>query len=317
MIGGAGRRGEWMASLRAVLVVVAVVAAGRADAVRRSASGILDAVDSPRGRAMAGATTALGADPTLAWSNPTACAGIGRPSLTLGGQRGFQGAVVWQAVGAVPVSRRVVGAVGLSGFDGGSMTLNHSDGTSRRVKAQQDLLLVGNVAVALFAPVSVGVSVKGVRSELIDEFTAAAFAFDAGGQVRIGRSLKVGLVAQNLGSKLKYRDDGMSLPAIVRAGVAYLADFGAMGAVIAVADEGISLNSGEVTWRGGVEYEWRGLVAIRGGVELPPGDALGRYSAGVGIRAMRYRLDYAIQFDTIQFDTTFDMPHLLTFTVSF
>ena len=273
---------------------------------------MLSLVESPRAQALGGATTALGIDATLVWQNPAAAAHVRQPSLTLGGQRSFLGGLTWQALGVLPLGGRNVYSLGLSYYDAGSLTLRMLDGTSRRVNAQQDWMGSLGVGVALSSVASWGVLVKALRSELLDEFTATAAAFDTGVQVRLNKAFKLGVMMQNVGSKLKYRQDKISLPTAWRAGLAYGYRVGTRDLLIGMADTVYALQEGALAVRGGVEYQWRGMVAVRAGAQLSEEQQVGNYSAGLGLTVQQYRLDYAIQLDT-----TFDLPQLFSLTISF
>ena len=160
--------------------------------------------------------------------------------------------------------------------------------------------------------VSAGVSVKGMRSELLEEFEAWAGAADIGAQIRLSRALDLAVAARNLGTELRYRDDGMALPATLHGGAAYSLDLGDDGRLIVVGGGSLALYESEVVWRAGLEYTWRSMVAARAGVVIAEQEQIGAYSAGIGVVAGRYRLDYATSFDS-----PFDLPHLLNLTVSF
>ena len=277
----------------------------------------LDKVEATRAEALGGAATALGLDHTLVWLNPAALAQISDSALTLSGQRGFFEEFTGQGLWAFPAANGAL-AVGALYYTSGSMTLNASDGTTRTLNAQQDLMvLIGYARSLLFRMVG-GITVKGLRSELFEEASASAVAIDAGVQYRLNRIVKIGVVAQNLGTNLKYIEQTFDLPVVVRGGVVMgrrvggRASHGSLfeGMLLAVVDAEYMFGDSLRTWRGGLEYLWHGMIAIRAGARLPSKEQLGGFSGGLGLKAGRYRLDYSLQFEN-----TFGVPQTVSLTV--
>jgi hypothetical protein len=299
------------------LAILMLTAAGavRAETV---ASTILGEVGGTRERAMAGAAGALSGDPTLVWLNPASSADATGTGLTLAGQRGIFG----QSMGQILASRSMefpgVLFAGISMNDAGATAMPTLSGGFRKVSLQRDYLAVLGYARP-WTHFDIGLAVKGLRSELLGDYSANAVVADLGVQRQVLRNLRAALVVQNLGTKLKYFETASPLPAAVRAGLAYdwkwwrgLKDESTADTVTAVADAGYSLYENVTGWRAGAEYSWRGIAALRGGVRGDTRDALGLYCLGLGLAAGRYHLDYSIELGG-----DIGYPQSLSLTMSF
>ncbi len=277
----------------------------------------LDKVEATRAEALGGAATALDLDHTLVWLNPAALAQLSDSALTLSGQRGFFGEFAGQVLWAFPIANGAL-ALGALYFDSGSITLNTSDGTTRTINAQQDLAGSISYARSLLVRTVGGITVKGLHSKLFEAASANAVAVDFGVQHHPYQAVKVGVAVQNLGTKLKYVNQTFELPAVIRGGAAVEWHAGGSpsqknlfeGVLITVVDTEYMFGDGLLTWRGGLEYLWKRMVALRAGIRLPSKEQLGGFSGGLGLKSGRYRLDYGIQFEN-----TFDAPQTVSLTV--
>jgi hypothetical protein len=272
----------------------------------------LDLVEPARIQALGGAAAAVDRDPTGVWLNPAAPSGSGR-TVTLGGQRGFIEDQTWQISGAAPAGP-VTAAAGVAYYDSGSIILRNTDGTARRVSGQRDILALLNASSALGA-VSVGGSVKVLRSDLLDQFHATTVAADAGFVVRPAGDLAAGVSVVNVGRRVRYADERVPLPAALRAG-------GSAGTPIE-GDGGLSpdrlagfvdavwlFRERRVEWRGGVEAYWTDSLAARAGVSPSRGNESWRAALGVGVFIGKLRIDYAVQLSGPS-----SLPQVLSLTV--
>lgn len=173
-----------------------------------------------------------------------------------------------------------------------------------------------------------GFSLKGIQSELVEEFKATGFVFDFGFQMRMAETVKAGVAVKNFGSNLKFLDDQITSPTKIRVGLATLWRLGngspferqTNNSLVTVVDAEFLVNGGQARWHGGLEYHWRRTLVFRVGGHA--GDkSLGNLSAGLGFRihkghdgkSQRYRLDYSIRLLT----NTFDPPQALSMTMAF
>ncbi len=317
-----------------VLVNLVVVQASETMASPLSA---LNRAEGARAQALGGSGIALGFDPTLVGLNPASAAHVTASSLTLSGQTGFLRGFTGQVLGAFPV---LDGVLTLGGVldDAGSVTLNASDGTSRQVTARRDIIGMLAFSGELSPQMDGGFLIKALRSELIEEFQTTGVIFDAGMQARVSDTVKAGVAIKNFGTNLKYLEDEITLPAQVRVGIAVLwrlreySPFSVVegDVIIAMVDSEHRVQEGLTSWRGGLEYQWRGVVALRAGGRLGAAKSLGNLSVGLGLRfkqdqdgrgrkyrqgrqQRQYRLDYSIRLLTSKFDP----PQTLSVTIAF
>ena len=298
-----------------MLAVLLAAGAVRAETV---ASTILGEVGGTRARAMAGAASALSGDPTLAWLNPASSADVNGTGLTLAGQRGVFG----QSMGQMMLCRSMeftgVMFAGVSVDDSGATVMPTLSGGFRKVSLQRDYLAVlGYARTGDLA--DWGVTVKGLRSELLGDYSANAAVLDLGVQRQVLRSLRAAVTVQNLGTKIKYFETASPLPATARAGLAYdwkwwhgLQEDSPANVVTVVADADYSIYENVTGWQAGAEYSWRGIASLRGGVKGDTRENLGLYCLGIGLSTGRYRLDYSIDLGG-----DIGYPQSLSLTITF
>jgi hypothetical protein len=106
----------------------------------------------------------------------------------------------------------------------GDIKLNYYDKPSKSVKAQQDCLLVigyGHRMKVQDATLGIGCNIKILKSILVEEYTAEAYAVDLGILYKITDHISFGTAISNIGTKLRYDEKGDSLPLTIRIGQAY------------------------------------------------------------------------------------------------
>lgn len=137
---------------------------------------------------------------------------------------------------------------------------------------------------------SVGVAGKVVRAQ-IDGIAATAYAADVGALYRPRRELSLAAVAANLGTQLKFMEQGDDLPRTFRVGGAYH-----LGDRWSFLLEGLYAATGLGGARAGAEWRPLELVALRLGYksdtvrELSP---LAGLSTGVGVLYQGHEFSYA------------------------
>jgi hypothetical protein len=146
--------------------------------------------------------------------------------------------------------------------------------------------------------VSLGLGVKFVYSTLVQKYSAMAYAVDGGllGKFIVGKNrLQLGVAGQNLGTKIKFEEEGDSLPLTVRAGAAYLMDFKQEHRLI-ISGEAVKPNDGDFRGSGGMEYWYREIFALRAGYKA--GFDLDSFTCGVGFVWKNFQLDYGWGMNT-------------------
>ncbi len=184
------------------------------------------------------------------------------------------------------------GSYGLSVgyFNGGDVEL--SDGVSqRRVNVQTDLALSLGYAFPI-EKMKFGLTGKYLSSRLAGTKTATAYAADVGLQIPIGSHTRFGASVQNLGTELKFVDEGDKLPRTSRTGISMLLP-SVHWPVLVMLDGVYDINSSQLTSAFGLEAGL-GPLLFRGGYE--GSKRQNGFSAGLGIPFSRFSLDYAFGF---------------------
>jgi hypothetical protein len=280
-------------------------------AAETGAVNVLNKAGSTRSDAMGGAATAVGRDATLVWLNPASIAQVTQPSITLAGQRGFFGESLGQALLAAPLAQGVM-SFGCMYYNTGTIRTYNEAGDARTMTLQEDFMGAITYGLALTPALSVGATAKGLNSSMFDEVSSAALAVDLGAQYRITQGLKAGLSMQNFGTKLRYLDDEISLPAAVRGGLAYGVSPGGRDLVVLMGDAEYPVSGEGMTMSAGAEYQWNDTASLRAGIRLPSGTELATLSFGAGLVVQHYRLDYSVRLGK-----EFDSPQTLSLTLDF
>lgn len=238
-------------------------------------------------------------------------------SLSLCAYRGLVGDLIGNALMVAPAQIGVV-ALGVMHSDAGPVTLIASDDTVRTVNASQELMGVAGLAKELGSLLSVGILARVLRSELVEEFTQTVVIFDLGAQLRHTQYFKAGLSIRNIGNTMRYDEDEVPLPAVVRVGCSLGSKVSAiipfwqtdLDHVLVVADGEYNFREEIVIWRGGIEYWWHRMIVGRFGGHSSSVETLGNFSAGLGFaltaseRALikELRVDYAVRLRVRGFD---------------
>jgi hypothetical protein len=175
----------------------------------------------------------------------------------------------------------------------GDLNFVTSSGEDKTVSAGSDLVIGVSYGRTAFGPVNAGVTIKMIRSSLVEEYSAFGVAADLGGTVRLPLpGATAGFVARNLGTGLKYLDKTEPLPSEIRVGGSYDMNFGGFGALVAV-DAIYGMGEGVFAVGGGVEGSWKRMLSLRVGYRM--GSELKNLALGLGFTWQDTRLDYAVQ----------------------
>jgi hypothetical protein len=278
---------------------------------------VTNKVEATRAQAVGGAATAIGNDPTLVWVNPASPADVRESSVTLGGQRGYFDDLTGQGLFTLPLPAGIL-SVGALYYDEGQTVAVRPDDTPVNARLQQDVLGGAGFAMKLTPRVATGALVKAFHSQIAEQAAMTAVAGDVGIQVRLTPSIKIGGVIQNVGTRMRFEQDPIGLPTVARAGIAAGWRFASPGAeaglydtLILVTDEEYQVADKVAVWHAGLEYQWRGLIAIRGGARVSSRIEPGAIAAGLGLHWSRFRLDY-----TMRFSHDFEAPQTLAITIA-
>ncbi|MEW6102276.1 MAG: PorV/PorQ family protein [bacterium] len=137
---------------------------------------------------------------------------------------------------------------------------------------------------------SLGGSLKVVNGKIDDE-SAIAFTVDLGGLYKTPKKgLNVGCAIKNLGSNMKYDEDGFSLPLSLKAGVSY-----SLPKNLLILSDLTIPNDNDPYLGLGAEYSLKEMFFIRAGYKTGPEDEGKGFTIGLGTKYLSYNFDYAYQ----------------------
>ena len=139
-----------------------------------------------------------------------------------------------------------------------------------------------------------GINIKYIKSEISDT-NAKGYAFDIGGIYKTSlKGLNLGFSAQNIGSKMKFIDEGDSLPLTIRTGVSYAI----LGNVVLSMEADRFIKEKKTTVSAGVEYTVLNSLSVRTGYlkdlnmeSLKMGTGI---SGGFGLMIRKFQFEYAV-----------------------
>jgi len=255
---------------------------------------------------MAGAYTASsGAD--AVHFNPAALAGIKSTEISAQYQSGIAEDNGGVFNFAVPLRNFALGLNAVY-YSAGDIEMISETGKYSNVKAQQDAVITLSAGRGLGRGFAAGTSLKILRSTLVEEFTAASYAADAGLRWEVLPDVfSAGFAVRNIGTGLKYSSVEEKLPALLRGGIEYTPK-GVLKGIAFTADMVKRFEGGNEK-SAGIEYAAAEKYFIRGGVS----DAAGRQSLCFGFGAVlnNMRIDYAWIPDS-----EFVSSHKISFTLT-
>lgn len=240
--------------------------------------------------AMGGAYTALSSDANSMYWNPAGLTGFNGTQVSVMHNKWFQG-INYEFLGiAYADSNESAFAFGLSFLwmdDIAITTFSDPLGSSGNTFTARDLSFVFSYGHQFTEYLSLGGSVKRIRSEIAEK-SATTTAFDAGAKLSTPlRGLTFGATIQNIGSGLKFVTDSGKLPLIYKFGGAFTyLDMATISVDVGKPiDNRFRINAGG-------EFVLLDVLALRAGYnsanELDHG-----VTGGAGIRFQKIGLDYA------------------------
>ncbi|MGB8657467.1 MAG: PorV/PorQ family protein [Candidatus Zixiibacteriota bacterium] len=132
---------------------------------------------------------------------------------------------------------------------------------------------------------SFGLSLKVIQQK-IDDYSKTGFGGDAGIKFVVDPRIALGLAVRDLGTKV----DNWTVPTSIGVGLA-IYPLGEDHALCIPIDYGKTINRSDQTFHFGAEYNWE--FAPNYSAALMAGLNDGKFSAGVGFKVSKIRLDYA------------------------
>lgn len=261
--------------------------------------------------AMGEAVTALVNDSTSVCWNPAGLNSIQNNHLSLMHSIYFESIFYDYVTYAQQVLDIGTFGIGVQYLNYGSIRETDDTGTELGDFTPYDLAVIISYARIVF-DVPVGLNVKYINSRIKN--TGSAVAFDIGGQYSLmENNLLLGLVVQNIGTKMKFVDEGSNLPLNIKVGVGYKA----IDNLIVEADVNLPLDNTVIVGAGAqyiyqVMEDWS--VSPRVGYNTRTADISGfkGLSAGFGVIWTSYGLDYAF----VPFGD-FGMTHRISLSMRF
>lgn len=297
-----------------ILIILVFVTVGNISAGSPGTSGarILGVAVSARSAAMGEAFTALKGIDSL-YYNPAGLAGVKDPQITATYLKGLTDTDYAHLSFIYPFmlrddtdALRTIGTFGLSitKFSGGIIEINYTDGTSKKVTAQQDYVFTlsyGNKFSLFGQSFLAGANIDMLTSELIEKYNASTFCMDAGIIYDIDfadRVLSLGFAVQNLGPEMAYEGEGISgkngdpLPMAIRFGAGYYIPIEENSVYITT--DLVKPNDEDAKVSLGMEYLYKNLFFVRSGYKF--GYDLAGFNCGAGIKLAEINIDYALKF---------------------
>lgn len=199
---------------------------------------------SPSAMAMGGAYAAAGEDAFSSYYNPASIGSLSNPDISFSYSGGFDQTSINSLAFATPLAHKgfsdISKAVVSFSFHQSSLgnftyrqIANDGSIISKKFDAEKNTVFSLSYAEKaaegetvfdkhrLFFQHYLGVSIKYVKSILLEQYSAGSAAFDAGYKIiEPDRGLMFGLSVSNLGGKIKYVKESYPLPTVLRAAFA-------------------------------------------------------------------------------------------------
>ena len=182
---------------------------------------------------------------------------------------------------ASPLDKKSGYAISMGMLNGGQIEINPFIGASVTKNAEMDMSLGLSYGRQITRDISAGVTVKGLYSNLAEQYTAYAFGLDLGARYTTFEEITYSLSVLNLGIATSYLSEADSLPLSFLLGVSYPFKFDRDNLLLAGITGEYPLNSaikGEL----GLEYSYSSIVFVRAGYRL--NCDTGNITGGVGIK---------------------------------
>lgn len=285
---------------------------GTAHAAGRDAFSFLNMVPSARAAALGGSYVGLAEGAETLFHNPAGLALVRKRELSAQSSLPpfVEDIKLSQMAYARPYARGTLGfALGMLQAGGFTRTVADSSANGFHEAGSisvYDFRFTLSDARKITDTVSWGISASVVRESLGDA-SATGFVSDIGFLLQdVGSPARIGLAVQNIGPKVKFKDEQSDMPAALRGGISVFQPKDG-GVPLVPAGSLLSFEAhkpfrGEATLRGGVEFALAGIVQLRAGyrhaftkTELgSKSGILDGLSTGLGVSFSDFRLDYAL-----------------------
>lgn len=270
---------------KAILSIVCLTIVSAAHAKMSGALSLLEG----SGASIAGiadAGTAVKNDVTSMAYNPAGIGTLESGQASFFYQKGLIGDAFGRLTIGSPVGKNAYG-LSIGYYNAGTVELYDGVNTTNAT-AQKDYTITLGYARTVGA-MNVGTNLKYLKSTLIDQYTASAYAADFGMHMDVTSRLGIGAAVQNLGSGLKYDQTADPLPTAARLGASYLMSQGKMPTTLYL-DAPYFTNERQLQPAVGLSVAF-GMLTLRGGYKNVDGSS--QFTMGTGIGIGRTTVDYA------------------------
>lgn len=274
------------------LVAAAMLVAQAIPSLAAGTSGgiLLTQAVGSRSQGMGEAFTGVADDATALYWNPGGLSQVTGLQANATYQAGLADSAYEQFMLSYRLGDIGTGGVGLSLLQGGMIELDNPDGSLRKVQSQSDVVFSAGFGANLTSSLGLGLALKLLSSTLAEEASATAVAVDLGALLAVSEQLTVGVVLQNAGTEIKYREEGDPLPMTARLGAGYQVSLAEDHAGLLAVDL-VKPNDRDFGVHAGAEYWYDGFLALRAGYKA--GYDLEGLTAGLGVHYQFLQFDYA------------------------
>ncbi|MFH1961560.1 MAG: PorV/PorQ family protein [bacterium] len=256
-----------------------------------------------RASAMGKAFCAVADDGSAMYYNPAGLVQIKRGQMNLEYTRRFEDVAYTSISGVYPLRKTAIGAfTNILLTDETQITTNAQPSGTGKTFREMDGIFGVSGGINLTNRISAGATGK-VCSQKIGDDGAMGFGGDMGFLYKT-KCVGLGLVLQNLGTRMKFIDRGFALPTTIRAGLAWTAPWltisGEMANILPEKRTVVCV---------GLEGWIANVIVLRGGYDSEKGHGM---TAGFGARLKDIQLDYAF----VPYEK-FDATHRVSASVRF
>ncbi len=242
---------------------------------------------SARAASLGEAFSAMSKDVSAMTYNPASLGTLQSGQASFMYQKGMMEDTFGQLLFGAPTAKGGWGLL-LGYYTAGTMDISYDGITSQSVNAQKDMTVTFGVGRS-YGRASLGLNVKYLSSELIEKEKARAYAIDLGFSSPVNSRLRVGTALQNIGTQLKYAEEGNKLPRVARVGASLDLLTGHRPLTLLL-DVPYFMNETELRPAAGLELGI-GALALRAGYRKL--DQVNEFSMGTGFVLGRFSIDYS------------------------
>ena len=273
-----------------IFLVVVLTSGLWAKGAGTSGAIILEQPVGARACGMAEAYTAVGGEIGVLHYNPAGLISLPNRQASFTYQRGLADDNFMSLLYGQP-TRLGVFAGAFSYYTAGDIELIDLDGNEWTAKAEQDFVVLVGFARQVLEKLPMGINLKLISSRVVEAESGTAFAVDLGGLYHPPlEGLAIGLAIRNLGTELKFIEEGDSLPLTICVGGAYERSFGDKK-ILASIDFPYLVYEQKLTPAVGFEFDWREMVQGRIGYKFNSDDT--GLAIGMGFTYQNYFINYA------------------------